>query len=133
MDELTERLRRDAANIDAAVSEELEHRIDASLRAVVVEAPTQRQPVRPALFWWASSATGVVAAIAVIAFLNVPSRDNPDESGNRQVTLADIADIPTVEWKARSAMLTGPLRQELEDLQSDLKRAEDKVREDIGL
>ncbi len=30
-------------------------------------------------------------------------------------------------------MLTAPLQQELEDLQSDLKKAEEKVKRDIGL
>jgi hypothetical protein len=30
-------------------------------------------------------------------------------------------------------MLTGPLQQELEDLQSDIKKAEEKVKRDIGL
>ena len=30
-------------------------------------------------------------------------------------------------------MLTGQLQQEFDDLQSDIKKAEKKVREDIGL
>jgi hypothetical protein len=30
-------------------------------------------------------------------------------------------------------MLTRPLQQELEDLQSDIKKAEEKVKRDVGL
>ena len=40
---------------------------------------------------------------------------------------------PIIELKTESAMLTAPLQQELEHLQSDIRKAEKKVREDIGL
>ena len=39
--------------------------------------------------------------------------------------------LPKIEWNARSAVLTSPLEQEIEDLQSDLKKAEQAVKEDI--
>jgi hypothetical protein len=41
--------------------------------------------------------------------------------------------MPTIDWKAESAMLTRPLQRELEDLQADLKKAEEKVKKEIGL
>ena len=40
---------------------------------------------------------------------------------------------PVLFLEAENVRLTAPLRQELEDLQSDLKKAEEKVRRDIGL
>ena len=44
-----------------------------------------------------------------------------------------VATIPRIDWKAESAMLTQPLQRELEDLQADLKKAEEKVKKEIGL
>ena len=40
---------------------------------------------------------------------------------------------PPIELNMETAMLTAPLQEELEALQSDLKKAEEKVRRDIGL
>jgi predicted ATP-grasp superfamily ATP-dependent carboligase len=39
--------------------------------------------------------------------------------------------IPSIRWQAETAVLTSPLEQEIEDLQSDLKKAEEAVRRDI--
>ena len=51
------------------------------------------------------------------------------------LVVADSAELPTVpvfDLHAETAVLTSPLSQELEDLQTDLKKAEEKLREDIG-
>jgi hypothetical protein len=40
---------------------------------------------------------------------------------------------PVIDWKTESAMLTQPLQRELEDLRADIKKAEEKVKQDIGL
>jgi hypothetical protein len=130
MDKLSRRLREDAARIDVAVSDELDHRIEASLRAVIPETDAGRERVvRPPLFWWASTITGVAAAVVVIAVLNWRAPDEP--AMPTPVPLAELAPIP--DLNAEAAMLTAPLQQELEDLQSDLKKAEEKVKRDIGL
>jgi hypothetical protein len=133
MDKLADRLKRDAETIDVEISGELDRRIDASLRATspLREAPQQR----PAVFWWASSLTGVAAALVLIAVLNAGSqRDVPPESpGTSPVAMNESPATPIIEWNAQSAMLTSPLRQELSDLQSDIDKARQKVREDIGL
>ena len=135
MDKLAQRLKGDALLIDAEVSPELERRIDASLRSVQPEKPAA--PLvgrRPATFWWASSLTGVAAALAIIAVVNFESQ--PDVQPAAQ--FADTNPVielttPMVDWKAESAMLTEPLQQELLDLQADIKKAEQKVKRDIGL
>jgi hypothetical protein len=44
-----------------------------------------------------------------------------------------VAAIPAIELKAETAMLTGPLQQELDRLESDLRKAEARVKRDIGL
>jgi hypothetical protein len=135
MDKLTQKLKADAAVIDVQVSDELDRRIAASLQGVTPEKPElPAEPVRPALFWWASSLTGVAAALVVIAVFNAQSQPGEDLA----VPLARTSPVPEVitpiiDWKTESAMLTRPLQRELEDLQSDLKKAEEKVKRDIGL
>ena len=129
MDKLSKRLREDAARIDVTVSDELDDRIEASLRAVTPETDKARdRVVRPPLFWWASTITGVAAAAAVIAVLNWQV---PDEPVPPPAPIAELAPLPDLNVEA--AMLTAPLQQELEDLQSDLRKAEEKVKRDIGL
>ncbi len=135
MDKLAKQLKADAAKIEVQVSDELDRRITASLQGVTPERPAPpilRQ--RPAAFWWASSLTGVAAALVLIAIINVYSR--PAEEVAPQV--AEISPVPevktpTIDWKTQSAMLTRPLERELQDLQSDLKKAEEKVKQDVGL
>lgn len=129
MDKLAKRLRQDADNIEVAVSDELDHRIAASLRSVTPEAESVRVPAsrRPAMFWWASSLTGIATAAAVIVIVNTQQPAEPPTPANI------VAAVPVIDWKTETAMLTGQLQQELEDLQSDIKKAEQKVREDIGL
>jgi len=130
MDKLADRLRDDAARIDVSISDELDHRIEASLRAVTPEVePPVRQPARSPLFWWASTITGVAAALAVIALVNMQA---PEET--QIAPPAAIVSVPQmIDINAESVMLTAPLQQELENLQSDLKKAEEKVKRDIGL
>lgn len=131
MDKLANQLRQDADKIDVAVSDELDHRIAASLRGVsplddpAVKAP----PLRPALFWWASSLTGIAAAAVVIVIVN-SSQPEPAVTP----TPGAVAEaVPVIDWKPQTAEFTAPLQQELDALQSDLKKAEEKVRADIGL
>jgi len=130
MDKLARQLHDDAQRIDVSVSDELDRRIEASLRAVTPEfEDSPPAPVtRPPLFWWASTITGVAAAIALIAIANwrAPAQPVPPP-------VNIVAAIPAIELNAESAMLTGPLQQELDRLQSDLKKAEEKVKQDIGL
>ncbi len=130
MDKLARQLRQDAERIQVQVSDELDDRIAASLRGVTpIDEDRVSVPKtwRPAL-WWASSLTGVAAAVAVIAIVNVTKTPEP------AATPADIlAEIPRMDLRAETAMMTSPLQEELDKLQSDLRKAERRVREDIGL
>ena len=131
MDKLAKQLRTDAERIEVTVSEELDRRINASLRAVEPLGPSEGAPraARPPLFWLASTLTGVAAAAAVIAIVNWQTPAEPVAA--TPVNFA--AAVPVIDLKAESAMLTGPLQDELDKLQSDLKKAEEKVKRDIGL
>lgn len=129
MDELAKRLREDAQQIDSTISEELDERIRASLHGVNPEpAERRRAAPRPAWFWWGSSLTGVAAAVAVIVIVNLGAPEPVP-------TVADVPPaalvLPSFEWQIEPAVLTSPLEQEIEDLQSDLKKAEEAVKQDI--
>jgi hypothetical protein len=134
MDKLAERLKADAAVIDVNISDDLDRRIAASLQSVEPERPSHASPrPRPALFWWASSLSGVAAALAVIAIIN--SQSQTDEAPVPTAATSPVNEIltPVIDWKTESAMLTQPLQRELEDLRADIKKAEEKVKQDIGL
>ncbi len=138
MDSLTTQLKRDAELIDVQVSDELDHRIAASLEGITPERPREPAPQqRPAIFWWASALTGVAAAFLVIAVFSSRSQLEAEKTPMIANSVPEAASLginaPTIDWKAESAMLTQPLRRELEDLQADLKKAEEKVKRDIGL
>jgi len=135
MDKLARQLKADAELIEAQVSDELDRRITASLQAVTPDRPrVLRVRQRPAAFWWASSLTGVAAALVLIVIFNSLSRPAGVESPQvAEVSPVPLVMAPTIDWKTESAMLTQPLQQELDDLQSDLKKAEEKVKQDIGL
>ncbi len=129
MDKLAQQLRTDAGRIEVQVSEELDARIVASLRAVTPrDEATGVEKRQRAMLWWASGLTGVAAAAAVIAIVNWQEPPVP------AATPVDmLAGMPLVDLRAETAMMTGPLQEELDKLQSDIRKAEQRVREDIGL
>lgn len=129
MDKLAKRLREDAERIDATISPELDDRIRASLQGVRPE--TTRSPASaagPRWFWLASTLTGAAAAVAAIVIINLRA---PDPVPVTAETPVPPLVLPDIEWHAEAAVLTSPLEQEIEDLQSDLRKAEEVVKEDI--
>lgn len=132
MDKLTRQLRDDAERIDASISPELDARINASLRAITPVAEARARP-RSWSFWLASSLTGAAAAIAVIAIVNMRQPEVAEPAAVAAVEQNTSYTVPMFDLKAETAVLTSPLSEELQALQSDLKKAEQKVREDVGL
>lgn len=131
MDKFSNRLREDAAKIDAQVSPELDERIRASLRNISPEAARPRpQPMRSHTFWLASTVTGVAAALALIAIINLDDDVLPEVTADNAVQQTAF---PELDLNAEAAMLTGPLSDELEKLQQDLRKAEAAVREDVRI
>ena len=129
MDRLAERLRDDATKIDAEITAELDDRIRASLASIEAQhvKPALRE-VRPLSFWWASSLTGVAAAVALVVVVNWQA---PEADTAATDVLPPSLMPPKIDWKARTAVLTNPLEQEIEDLQSDMQKAEQAVKQDI--
>ncbi len=129
MDKLALQLREDAEKIDAGISPQLDARLSASLRGTQPEPVSRpRHKSRSFSFWWASSLTGVAAAVLIIVIANLQAPEPPPVTTS--VTPAPLL-MPSIEWNAKSAVLTSPLEQEIENLQSDLKKAEEVVKQDI--
>lgn len=127
MDKLAKRLRDDADQIECTVSPELDDRIQASLRGITPAEPQASLKSKPFSLWWASSLTGAAAAIVLIVIANL----NAPEVIPEVVDATRPLQMPGIQWQARTAVLTSPLEQEIEDLQSDLKKAEEAVKQDI--
>ena len=129
MDKLAKQLREDAANINVEVSAELDDRIRASLQGVVPERSRATEaPQRPRSTWWASSLTGIAAATIVIVLINLNQPEPPEV-----VITAQSSNIFQPQLIVSPAVMTAPLRKELENLEADLKKAEEAVRKEIGL
>lgn len=132
MDDLTSKLRRDAGRIGVEVGPEFDERLRASLeRAAIRQPPTEpaRKPV--ASFWWASSLTGIAAAIGLIALINFGRQQSPEPPDLSMADVVEPLEMPLL--KARKAVMTTPLHRELDNLESDLRKAENALREDMGI
>ena len=131
MDKLQQQLRNDAELINVEVSAELDNRIRASLEGITPERPQPEPPQqRPPSMWLASSLTGVAAAAAVILVVNLNQPEPVEPALPTQ-----IVSLPTLtpNLNFQPAVMTAPLQKELEDLEADLKKAEEAVRKDIGI
>ena len=133
MDEFENRLKHDAEDIRAAVSPELRTRIDASLRATKQIRPVPESRAPGINLWWASSLTGLAAAIIVIVLINWngPTTELPP--------VESIASVPDnvnenqglYRPQLKTADFTRPLEEELIRLQADIEKARQNVKEDI--
>ncbi len=136
MDEFENTLKRDAENIRTEVSPELQARIDASLRATQRIQPVAESHVSGINLWWASSVTGLAAAIIVIVLINWnrPTAEpmSVEQIADRTVPVAvDELQGFSPPRLIKTADFTTPLEEELVRLQADIERARANVREDI--
>jgi hypothetical protein len=133
MDEFEKRLKEDAGAIRATVSPELKSRIDASLRGVEPIRPVAESRSSSAGLWWASSLTGLAAAVLVIVLVNMNAPDPAPVEPVVETTVPDVIETPILApmLDVRTAEFTSPLEEELLKLQSDLEKARESVREDL--
>jgi len=135
MDEFENRLKRDAEDIRAEVSPELRARIDASLRATEQIRPVPASRTSGMNLWWASSLTGLAAAIMIIVLINWnrPTTELvPVEPVAHETEPDYVNEIPSLyRPKIKTAEFTNPLEEELVRLQADIERARQNVKEDI--
>lgn len=135
MDRLERRLRDDAALIRADLSPELDERIRASLEAAAAAPAPRERMRRTSLFWWTSSLTGLAAALGFVALLNLqPEAADPVQTVAPATVAGSAAEpIEMPALRTRTAVLTAPLEEELDELEADLEKARAVVREDLGL
>ena len=139
MADLDQRLRADAEQIAATASPELQARIDASLRATRRSRTVSDPSPMTGSLWLVSSLTGLGVAALVLLLLNwnapvetapanvvVETPATPDVGG-----AAERWQMPP-DLELRNAGVTGPLEQEMSDLQSDLERVRDKIERDLA-
>ena len=136
MDEFEKKLKRDAADIDAAVSPELEDRIRASLLAAGrhVPAPDTKAGGYRGL-WLASSLTGLAAAAAIVAFLNLNEPESP-QAPPVTSTVPSYTEYmeqlqQSLPLRTETAEFAGGLEEELEHLRADFEKARENVSRDI--
>lgn len=152
MDELERRLRRDAERIEAEVPPALTARIREAVRreadaASRARADSDRGVARtrgahggarqhsglPLRLWAAASLSGVAAVLAVVLLL---PRLGPDEPARAPHPATPVATLPPdiareFPLVVKTADLTEPLEEELDDLKSDLDKARKRVERDL--
>jgi hypothetical protein len=135
MDEFARRLKADAADIEATVSAELKTRIDASIQSLDHDEPVAVGKSRPLFLWWASSLTGLTAAVLVIAFLNRNATEDAVEvqEASAAIVVPEYVQQLNVEFllRAENADFTEPLEDELDKLKSDMAKARENIRRDL--
>jgi hypothetical protein len=136
MDEFEDRLKRDAEKIRADISPELRLRIDASLRATEQIRPVPESGATGTNLWWASSLTGLAAAVLVIVLINwnQPVTEVTPPAPVASQTVPDyIGEIQSLYLpRVKTAEFTKPLEEELARLQADIERARENVKEDVA-
>lgn len=133
MDDFDRKLKRDAGEIPAGITPELQARIRASLEAQAPPRP-RPQPSTPRRAWLAAGLTGAAAAGLLITLL--PRGPEPRSMVEAPPVRTAPDYVTTFErgWplEVEQAQLTAPLEQELENLRADLEQARRSVAEDMS-
>ena len=137
MDRLEQKLQEDAKEIRPTVSPEISDRIMARVKDTPQKRVAEQRAQPHFRWWWASSLTGLAAAVTLLAVINWsggPATDAIPDSTSAQ-TVPQPVDIfaNPLPLQLRRATVTAPLEQELERLESDLEKARDLVRDDLRI
>lgn len=129
MDKLAQRLREDAERIDVELSPELQRRIEASLHATPQQGRKAAPRRQTTLRWWASGLTGAALAVVVLVVVDMQQGEPPPAAR----VVPPLQEFATqFDWQPRTAVFTQTLHQELADIESDLKKAERAVMDDLA-
>ncbi|MDZ7644683.1 MAG: hypothetical protein U5K76_10940 [Woeseiaceae bacterium] len=130
MDKLGQRLRADAAAIDATVPAALRQRVDTARQTTLPVSPREHAPRRTG---WLPGLASVVTGLAAVVLLVVWSgRDNAVEP-------PAVADTPAwqpqmsreIALRVEPAALTKPLQKELDALRADVEKARESIERDL--
>lgn len=137
MDKLEQKLREDAAEIRAEVPPEISDRIMARVRDTQQKREPAERDRASFRWWWASSLTGLAAAVTLLAIINWNANTPLDNGVNSTVAQTVPRPAETLEnplpLRLQQATATTPLEEELQHLESDLEKARDAVRNDLRL
>lgn len=130
MDKLAKALREDAECIKVDVSADLDKRLRASIENAPSPSTRHESAHKPVMrIGWVSALTGAAVAAAVIVVVNF---DRPDVPTGVVPPLESVTGaLPRLDTEA--AVFTAPLTEELENLEADLRKAEEAVKREIGL
>ncbi len=136
MDEFENRLKRDADEIQAEVSPAFKQRLDASLHGTKRIQPVPESGNPGINLWWASSLTGLAAAVIVIVLINWnrPATElAPVQAVAERTVPATFEELQGLNPPRliKTAEFTTPLEEELARLQADIERARANVKKDI--
>jgi hypothetical protein len=135
MDKLQAKLKADANRIDAEVSPQLQERIAASLHALPMLPAEAKVARTTASLWWASSLTGLAAAMLLLVLTSWNRETVEDVSPETYATVPppDSGSPLTriIPLNASTAEFTEPLQDELRKLQADLEKARETVARDL--
>ena len=130
MDKLAKALRDDAERIEVNVSPELDRRLRASIENASASTTRRVATHRPVTrLGWASALTGIALAATVILVVNLDRPETP------QAVVPPLESVTAAlpRLNAETAVFTAPLTEELENLERDLRKAEQAVKREIGL
>lgn len=131
MDKLEKRLREDAGRIRPRATPELRARIAAATQRSA--CPDSARAPRPGFpVWLAGSLGGLAAAIVVVVLVqrDRPVSPPPEPAGYSVPQYVQRIE-PAIPLHARTADLTEPLEEELQNLRADIDKARDTVARDL--
>jgi hypothetical protein len=135
MDKLQAKLIADADEIDARVSPQLQERIAASLHALPMLPAEAKAERTTASLWWASSLTGLAAAMLLLVLTSwnreIVQEVSPETYATVPPPSVGLPLTPIIPLKASTAEFTEPLQDELRKLQADLEKARETVARDL--
>jgi hypothetical protein len=136
MDKLEQRLQQDAEEIRPTLAPEVSARLMARIKDTQQVARREGHGKSRMSWWLASSLTGVVAAAVVLAVVNRPVTLAPDHPSATpsiaQATPDEAAAIDSgLKLKLQSVVMTTPLEEELQNLESDFEKAREAVRREL--
>lgn len=138
MDEFEKRLKQDAADIKAEVSPQLQARIAAAVHSAGRDVQRNPRSASVSNIWWASSLTGLAAAVIVIVLMNLNQTGVEQQTPPTTVatTVPDhreyLAELQeNLPLRTETVEFSQGLDEEWQRLQADLAKARQSISRDV--
>ncbi len=135
MDKLEQQLQQDAEEIRPILAPEVSARLMARIKDTQ-QAGSRDERHGSGISWWlASSLTGVAAAAVVLAVMSLNSEMSPQQPAGEfvaQTVPKELAEFDNrLPLRLENVVMTTPLEEELQNLESDLEKAREAVRREF--